>query len=109
MRDLLLATHNQGKLHELTALLAGSPLRVRSLADGGLAQAIEETGDTFAANAVQKAVHYSRLTDALTLADDSGLEADALGGEPGVRSARYGGPGLTDEQRNRLLLKAMEK
>ena len=68
---------------------------------------MEETGSTFEENAIIKAQAYSRLTGLLTLADDSGLEVDALGGDPGVYSARYGGEGLTDEDRVELLLHNM--
>ena len=107
MRKLLVATHNQGKLHELTQLLTGIPLQVVSLRDLGISKDIAETGETFLENATLKAVEYSRMTDALTLADDSGLEVEALQGAPGVRSARYGGPGLNDDQRNALLLKEL--
>jgi len=109
VRKLLLATHNQGKLHEFQTLLAGTSLRVHSLADLGQSVEIEETGATFAANAILKAVEYSRASPDLTLADDSGLEVAALGEAPGVRSARYGGAGLTDEDRCRLVLKELEK
>ena len=109
MQKLLIATRNQGKLHELTQLLAGTPLKVVSLVDVGLPPEVEEKGETFRENAVHKAIEYSRLTDALTIADDSGLEVVPLGGAPGVRSARYGGPGLSDEQRCSLLLKELEK
>ena len=109
MQKLLIATRNQGKLHELTQLLAGTPLKVVSLVDVGLPPEVEEKGETFRENAVHKAIEYSRLTDALTIADDSGLEVVSLGGAPGVRSARYGGPGLSDEQRCSLLLKELEK
>jgi XTP/dITP diphosphohydrolase len=109
MRKLLLATRNQGKLHELTQLLAGTPVKVVSLVDVGLPSEIEEKGETFRENAIHKAIEYSRLTDALTLSDDSGLEVGPLGGAPGVRSARYGGPDLNDEQRCTLLLKELEK
>lgn len=108
MTRLLVATHNPGKLRELAALLSGSALQVASLADLGPVSEVEETGETFLDNAVRKAVAYSRHTDGLTLADDSGLEVDALGGAPGVRSARYGGPGLTDEDRCQLVLKELE-
>jgi len=107
MRKLLVATHNQGKLHEITQLLSGAPLQVVSLRDLGIAREVPETGSTFLANATMKAVEYSRMTDALTLADDSGLEVAALGGAPGVRSARYGGPGLDDDKRNKHLLKEL--
>lgn len=109
MKSLLLATRNQGKLHELTQLLAGLPLKVLSLADVGFPPDVEEKGETFLANATLKAIQYSRQTEALTLADDSGLAVAALGGAPGARSARYGGPGLTDEDRCSLLLKELEK
>ena len=109
MKTILLATHNQGKLHELKELLASTGLRVISLAELGHAHEVEETGATFEANAIHKAVQYSRLSGAWTLADDSGLEIDALDGRPGVHSARYGGAGLTDEQRCRLLLDEMVK
>src|SRR5262245_39913714 len=108
MRKLLVATHNQGKLHELTQLLTGIPLQVVSLRDLGISKDIAETGETFLENATLKAVEYSRLTDAFTFADDSGLEVAALQGAPGVRTARYGGPGLNDDQRNALLLKELQ-
>jgi len=78
MRQLLLATHNQGKLHELTQLLAGVPLQVVSLRSLGIARDVAETGSTFAANATLKAVEYSRLTDALTLADSNEEGANLL-------------------------------
>jgi XTP/dITP diphosphohydrolase len=71
-------------------------------------EAPEETGDTFEANAVLKAEYYSRLAPGPLFADDSGLEVDALGGEPGVLSARYAGPAATDEDNNRLLLRNLE-
>jgi len=109
MRKLVVATRNQGKLRELETLLAGTPFRAVSLADLGQIPEHEEKGETFEANAIQKALQYSQLTDDLALADDSGLEVDALGGAPGVRSARYGGPGLSDEGRCLLVLKEMEK
>jgi len=108
MRKLLVATHNQGKLHELTQLLTGIPLQVVSLRDLGIAKDVAETGETFLENATLKAIEYSRLTDAFALADDSGLEVNALQGAPGVRSARYGSPGLNDDQRNALLLKELQ-
>lgn len=69
----------------------------------------EETGNTFEANATQKALYYSRFTSETVLADDSGIELDALGGAPGVHSARYAGPGATAEDNNRLLLANMSR
>ena len=109
MRQLLLATRNQGKLHELQTILAGVPFKVVSLAGMGHVPEIEETGESFLANARQKAIHFSRQSDALTLADDSGLEVRALGGVPGIRSARFGGAGLSDEDRCGLVLQQMAK
>jgi XTP/dITP diphosphohydrolase len=99
--SLVLATTNQGKVREFAALLTPA-VTVRSLRDLKLSVP-EETGNTFAENAALKATAISLATDAIVVADDSGLEVDALGGEPGVRSARYAGePG--DDQRNIDLL-----
>ena len=105
---LLVATRNQGKLRELADLLADVPFELVSLADVGIDVDVEETGVTFEDNAALKAETYRDLSGMLTLADDSGLEVDALGGEPGVRSARYAGPGATDADRVQLLLKNLE-
>ena len=99
MQKLVIATHNQGKLREYQALLADLPLRVTSLALEGVTVDVEETGVTFEENALLKATAYAQLTGCMTWADDSGLEVDALAGQPGVYSARYGGVGLTDQQR----------
>ena len=107
--ELLLATNNRGKVLELTALLAHLPLRLRTLADFRAVSEVEETGLTFAENALLKARFYARQTGRLTLADDSGLEVEALGGAPGVFSARYGGPGATDGERTELLLGQLAK
>jgi XTP/dITP diphosphohydrolase len=107
MPTILLATGNAGKLRELRAIVAGTPLACRGLADyPGVAEA-EETGATFAANARQKALHYAAATGSYTLADDSGLEVDALDGAPGVHSARYAGEPRSDEANNRRLLEAL--
>ena len=105
---LLVATRNQGKLRELSELLGSVPFELVSLADVGIDADVEETGVTFEDNAVLKAETYRDLSGMLTLADDSGLEVDALGGEPGVRSARYAGPGATDADRVQLLLENLE-
>ena len=99
MQKLVIATHNQGKLREYQALLADLPLRVTSLALEGVTVDVEETGVTFEENALLKATAYAQLTGRMTWADDSGLEVDALAGQPGVYSARYGGVGLTDQER----------
>ncbi|NTU82307.1 MAG: RdgB/HAM1 family non-canonical purine NTP pyrophosphatase [Chloroflexales bacterium] len=91
MHELLLATRNQGKLREFAAIFDGLGLALRTLDDLDIPDEIEETGQTFAANAVLKAEGYMALSGLPTLADDSGLEVAALGGAPGVYSARYGG------------------
>jgi len=98
---LLIATTNAGKLREIQALLAGVPLVVRALSPEDDVTPPEETGQTFADNARLKARYYATATGVLTVAEDSGLEIDALGGAPGVMSARY--PGATYEDRFRNL------
>jgi XTP/dITP diphosphohydrolase len=103
-QKLLVATHNRGKIVEYRALLHDLPLAVTWLNEQGVTEDVEETGATFSENACLKAEAYARLTGLWTWADDSGLEVDALGGRPGVYSARYGGPGLTDVDRYRRLL-----
>lgn len=104
-RHLIFATRNRGKLDELTELLRDTDWEVRALP----AQLEEyvETGDTFAENARGKALHAAARVAAPVLADDSGIEIDALGGEPGVRSARYIDPGMTPAERNRAVLERM--
>jgi XTP/dITP diphosphohydrolase len=108
--DLLLATHNRGKLVELRALLATLPLEIVPLATAlpGKPQAAEE-GRTFVENARAKANAGAAATMMVTLAEDAGLEVDALGGRPGVRSARFAGEGATDADNNAALLKALEE
>ena len=103
-QQLLIATHNEGKVREFLELLGDGPFSLTSLKEQGVTEEVEETGTTFEENAIIKAQAYARMTGLLTLADDSGLEVDALGGQPGVYSARYGGDGLTDEDRVELLL-----
>lgn len=103
-QKLLVATHNRGKILEYRALLSDLPLAVTWLDEQGIAEDVEETGATFVANASLKAAAYAQLTGLWTWADDSGLEVDALDGRPGVYSARYGGPGLSDADRYRRLL-----
>jgi XTP/dITP diphosphohydrolase len=104
---LVLATLNRSKGRELASLLAAIPYEVRLLADTPGARLPEETEETYEGNALGKARAAARLTGHIALADDSGLEVDALGGAPGVRSARFGGPGLDDAGRTALLLKAL--
>jgi len=106
---LLVATGNPGKMREYGVLLEGLPFELVSLRDVGITQEVDETGETFEENAWLKASEYAALSGLLTLADDSGLEVDALGGAPGVRSARYGGDACqSDSDRVELLLKNME-
>lgn len=103
---LLVATRNPGKMREYRQLLADYPGRLISLDDAGVPDEVEETGDTFHANAILKAGTYAQLSGCLTISDDSGLEVHALGGAPGVYSARYGGDACqTDADRVTLLLR----
>lgn len=107
--QLLIATGNPGKMREYIDLLQGIPFELVSLRDLGITHEVEETGETFEENAWLKASEYAAISGLLTLADDSGLEVDALSGEPGVRSARYGGDSCTsDEDRVELLLRNMK-
>ena len=96
MSRLVLATSNPGKVRELVAALAGTGIEVVGLDALEDRTPVEEDGETFEENARNKAEGYSRRTTWSVLAEDSGLEVDALGVEPGVRSARYGGEGLED-------------
>lgn len=89
--QLLAATNNKGKIKELTDLLAELPFALKALNDFDNISEVEETGTTFEENAVLKATNYAKQTGIWALADDSGLEIEALGGAPGVYSARYGG------------------
>jgi len=101
---LVLGTANRKKGLELAELVAPLGLEVRTLADFPQALSVAETGDTFAANAALKAIGQAKHLGQWVLADDSGLAVDALGGAPGVYSARYAGPGASDEDNNRRLL-----
>jgi len=109
MKKLLIATNNPGKLQEYADLLDGLPVELTSPAQEGLSLAVDESGGTFAENAILKARAYAEASGLPTLADDSGLEVDALGGGPGVRSARYAGEGASDEDRYRLLLRNLRE
>lgn len=102
---LLVATHNAGKIEEYRSLLAALPVDLVFPTELGLNVPVVESGDSFEANALIKAKAYAQASGLLTLADDSGLEVDALGGAPGVRTARYAGPGASDEERYQLLLR----
>lgn len=107
MFALLLATTNAHKSREFTEIL-GADFIVRDLRQLPNAPVIEENGRSFAENAELKAVAVSRLTSELVVADDSGLEVEALGGAPGIYSARYAGPRATDNENIRKLLAALE-
>jgi len=104
---LVLATLNPAKGRELLALLGAVPFEIRLLADVPGARLPEETGATYAENALAKARTAAELTGALALGDDSGLEVDALDGAPGLYTARFGGPGLDDQGRRELLLERL--
>jgi XTP/dITP diphosphohydrolase len=104
---LVLATLNPAKGRELVALLGSVPFHIRMLADIPGARLPEETGTTYAENALVKARTAAEITGELALGDDSGLEVDALDGAPGLYTARFGGPGLDDRGRWELLLKRL--
>lgn len=104
MPKLLLATNNRAKVKEYTRLLLGIPYTIVNLADVGIKMIVNETGATLEENATLKAKTYANLSKLLTVADDSGLEVDILGGQPGVLSARYAGEEATDKERIDYLL-----
>lgn len=104
---LLIASHNEGKIREFRAALATLSAPVLSLADVHITSVVEETGKSFKDNAILKAEEYGRIARVVCLADDSGLEIDALNGEPGPQSARYAGIQATDAERVELVLKKM--
>jgi len=106
-RILVLATRNQGKISEFKGLLSGFEIELKSLKDFGPIPPIEEDGVTFEDNAYKKAYFTAKVLGFPALADDSGLIVEALGGVPGVYSARYAGEKATDEDNNRKLLDAM--
>lgn len=104
MPKLLLATRNRAKAREYSLLLQGIPYEIVTLADVGIDLVVSETGKTLKDNAFIKARAYATQSNLLTLADDSGLEVAALGGEPGALSARYAGEGVSDRERVDYLL-----
>lgn len=106
LRTLVLATGNPGKVRELSALLAGQPWVVRPQSDFGVSEA-EETGLSFVENALLKARNAARHTGLPAIADDSGIVCDALGGAPGIYSARYAGAGASDAANVDKLLAAL--
>jgi len=106
-RTVVIATRNRKKFEEMAAILGGLDLEVRSPADFPGVPTVPEMGDTFEENAKAKALAYAQATGEWALADDSGLEVDALGGQPGVRSSRWGGEEGNDGLNNRTLLEAL--
>ena len=104
MPELLLASSNPGKIKEYRFLLDGLGYRITTLTEQGIAEVVTESGSSYEQNARLKALTYAELSQLTTLADDSGLEVDALRGEPGVRSARFAGAAATDTERVSLLL-----
>lgn len=105
---LLIATGNPGKLAEYRVLLEGLEAELTDPVREGIDIHVEEDGATYRENALKKAVAYAEASGLMTLADDSGLEVDALGGEPGLRTARFGGEGLSDQERVAYLLRRLE-
>lgn len=105
--EILIATRNEGKAREIRCALACLPLTIRTLGDFPSVQEIEETGTSYEENAISKAVGYSAQTGLYAIADDSGMEVNALDGCPGFFSARYGGTGLSDVERNQKLLSSL--
>ncbi len=105
---MLLATENRAKARELVALFEGISYQIVTPGEVGISLKVPETGDTLEENARQKAVAYAETSKLLTLADDSGLEVDALGGAPGVRSRRFAGKEASDEERMALLLEKLK-
>ena len=107
-RVLVLGTRNRKKLGELVELLAPHGFVLKTLADFPVAMEIDETGDSFAANAALKATVQAKHLGQWVLGEDSGLAVDALRGAPGIHSARFSGDGATDEKNNRLLLEKLK-
>ena len=107
MKELLIGTHNKHKTEEIARLLKDLPLAIKDLSRFPQIAPVEEDGDTLLENAVKKAKYYSEKTGLMTLADDTGLEVDALNGEPGVKSARYAGDHCSYQDNNLKLLQAL--
>lgn len=106
MKELVLASGNPGKLREIAALLDDLGYRLRAQSEFGVSE-VAETGTTFVENAIIKARHAAHETGLPALADDSGIEVDALDGAPGVYSARFSGPGASDDSNNALLVEKL--
>jgi len=106
-RKLVLATRNPGKIREICQLLKGLPVDILTVEDFPALPEVEETGTTLEENALLKATHIHQATRLPVLADDTGLEVEALGGKPGVYSARFAGKNATDAENRRYLLDAL--
>ena len=104
MKKIVVATQNKGKVKEIKEILAGLPIEIQTMGEAGIDIEIEENGKTFEENAIIKAEAISKLTDALVIADDSGLEIDYLNKEPGVYSARYLGKDTPYEEKNQIII-----
>jgi XTP/dITP diphosphohydrolase len=107
MKRLVIASHNRGKAREIRELLGDVPFEIVALDSFTDVEAPEETEDTYAGNAILKARYYAAALKETVLADDSGLEVNALGGRPGVLSARYAGPDGSDKSRREKLLREL--
>lgn len=107
--EIIVASRNSGKIGELKKLLSPLEIKTLSLDDFPEVKEVEEDGSTYRENAVKKAQAVVEVTGKMALADDSGLEVDALQGKPGIRSARFAGEGATDHEKNLKLLRLMEK
>ncbi len=108
MKHIVIASTNQGKISEIRSAFQNLPVKIHSLTEFAPYPEVEETGETFRENALLKARYYLGHTGIACLADDSGLEVDALAGAPGVFSARYAGQTASDEDNNRKLLAVLQ-
>ena len=106
-KEVIVATGNAGKLQEMKDILAPLDLQVRSMREAGIEREVEETGSTFEENAMLKAKGIRGLTDSIIIADDSGLEIDALNGEPGIYSSRYLGKDVSYDVKNAELIRRL--
>lgn len=108
MKKIIVATQNKGKVKEINEMLAGLNVEVQTMGEAGIDIDVEENGTTFEENAIIKAEAISKLTDAIVIADDSGLEIDYLNKEPGVYSARYLGKDTPYEVKNKMIMERLE-
>jgi len=109
MPKLLLATSNPGKIREYRFLLGGLGYKITMLTEEGIAKVVTESGNNYEQNAQLKAITYAKLSQLTALADDSGLEVDALNGEPGIKSARFAGQAATDAEKVSFLLAKLNR